>query len=523
MKTLVCLTAVAALALAGCNNDLTQAARSRRGSSTDELILRARFSGSQELLRGADAAKLKGIWDLKSSAELRNVALDRFSRLPHLWLSGALPKGSPDQATLFRPMLEDVLANESMVEWRTAPVFALAARLPDARAQVWDRNLRQVLTGWTLGTPAAVNAGGRTGWEWTKAGAFSMRFTRAGEWTLLTVGNDVAKVETDLLARLKAPRAGAWLEGDANLAHFKGRLPLFENFDNLPSAHFSLSNRADFVRTLIQLEFPKPHSWKPEPWQIPTNMLSDRIIDFTAVRGVSGVFESVPFFRNLGWTPMPSQVIGWGNRDVPFQFYYATPARSVTNRLPALAPKIRAEVHRTLGTNLQGTIAWQPTQQELMWSGLPIAVPSLFQARAGNTDYLTLGLFPLVKSKQAPPAELFQQFYGRSDVVLYDWESSQFRILNWRQMYQVMEIATHRPLTPTKSISQRWQADVGPLLGDCITELKAVSPTQMTLVRKSTTGLSSYELVTLSRWLESTAFPGFGTFSSAPGRARPVY
>ena len=523
MKLFVSLLAVVAFVLAGCNNDLTKPGASRLFGSND-LILHAHFVGSENLFKSPDAAKLHEVWNLKSSGDLRNLALDRFSRLPYFWLSNALPKGVPDQSALFRPVFEDVLARESYINWRATPVFSLAVRLPEARSQAWDKNLRQVLSGWKLGNPTALNTPGTSGWELSKAGAFSIRFSRAGEWTRLTVGQDAANAEANVVLGLKSPRpSGAWLEGDMNLAHFKGRIPWLEYYDNLPTAHFSLSNRADFVRTLVQLDFPKPHNWKSEPWQIPTNMMSDRIMDFTAVRGVAGVLDALPLMHNTGWNPMPSQVCGWGNRDLPFQFFYATPAQKVTNRLVAIAPRLRSEVHRTLGSNVQGSIDWNAARQELVWSGLPLAGPSLFQGLDGNTEFLTLGLFPLMKSRRPPPAELFEQLKGRNDLVFYDWESTAFRIPSWWQFYQIAELGTHRRLSPTNLVNQRWQIEVASFMGDSATELRATSPSQMTLARKSTLGLTSFELVTLSRWLDSADFPAFGLYpATPPPRGRPV-
>ncbi len=519
MKTIVSLLAVAAVTLVGCNNNLTSSGASRRTAGQD-LILHTHFVGSEELLKSPDAAKLREVWNLKSSVELRNLVLDRFSRLPFFWLSNALPSGAADQAVLFRPLLEDVMARESFIHWRATPVFAMAVRMPEVRSQAWDKNLRQVLAGWKLGNPNAISVAGTTGWELSKAGAFSIRFSRAGDWTRLTVGQDAAKAEASLVQSISASRpSGAWLEGDMNLAQFKGRIPWLEFYDNLPTAHFSLSNRADFVRTLVQLDFPKPHNWKTEPWQIPTNMMSERIMDFTVVRGVAGVLDALPVIHNVGWTPVPSQISGWGTRDLPFQFYYATPARNVTNRLVSLAPRLRSEVRRTLGTNLQGNVEWSPSRQELLWTGLPLAAPSLFQGRDGNTEFLTLGMFPLMKSRQPPPAELLEQLKGRDDLVLYDWESTQFRVPSWRQFYQIAEIGTHRRLSPTNLVSQRWQSEIASHLADSATELRATSPSQMTLVRKSTIGLNSFELVTLTRWLDSAEFPSFGMFP--PGSARP--
>jgi hypothetical protein len=135
---------------------------------------------------------------------------------------------------------------------------------------------------------------------------------------------------------------------------------------------------------------------------------------------------------------------------------------------------------------------------------------------------VALEFFPIVKTKQPLPQELFEQFSGRDDVVMYDWESTQYRMSTWRQMYQLAELATRRRLTPTNAPSQRWQTEAMSRLKDCVTEVRVTSPTQMTLVRKSTIGFTAFELVTLSRWIESTSFPGFGVFTlQEPPRTAP--
>ena len=113
--------------------------------------------------------------------------------------------------------------------------------------------------------------------------------------------------------------------------------------------------------------------------------------------------------------------------------------------------------------------------------------------------------------KERPPQELFAQI-APSDLVVYDWESTPHRMHTWRQVYQLGEIGSHRSLTPTNAVDQRWQTDLMPLLRDSVTEMHATSPTQMTLLRKSTVGLSAFELVTLSRWIESVSFPAFGVY-----------
>src|SRR5688500_3325828 len=128
MKIFVSLLAVAIAALVGCKNDLTQAGRA---GAPDELVLRAHFIGANQLLKDSNGAQLKEIWNHKSSTDFRDRALDQFARLPFLWLSNSLPKGSQEQAALFRPLLNDALLHESFLEWRAAPGVSLAARLPE--------------------------------------------------------------------------------------------------------------------------------------------------------------------------------------------------------------------------------------------------------------------------------------------------------------------------------------------------------------------------------------------------------
>jgi hypothetical protein len=516
MKTLFSTFAFAAVAFVGCNNDFTQANRSGTAGG-DDLILRAHFIGSEQLLKDKEAVKFKEVWNLKASAQLRDEVLARFSHLPFLWLSNSLPKNSLDQPFLFRPILDDALAHESFVEWR-ATAFALAARLPAARAQAWDGNLRQVISIWRLGTPAMFNGDGVSGWELSRTGAPSVRFARAGDWVTVIIGQSAAGIESNVLARVKgfAKPSGAWLEGDANLVEFKRRVPVLENFSNLPAAHFSLSNRADFVRTLVRLDFPRPHQWKPEPWLIPTNVIWDPLTDFTAARGIARALDEVPLIRDSGWSPMPNQFCGWGNRNLPFQLFYSAPSRNVNAQLRRVEPKLRAEINRASGTNLIGSLGWDSNNVELIWRGLPLATPGFVPVRDGGEEFVVVQFFPMLKTKERPPQELFAQIAGRDDLVLYDWESTEFRVPHWRQMYQLAEIATHRTLTPTNTPAQRWQFDVPALLGDTVTEVRTTSPTQMTLVRKSSIGLTAFELVTLSRWIESTDFPAFGIFPPQP-------
>ncbi len=521
MKTLVSAVALAAMVFAGCQNDFSRAIAPR--TAGDDLVLRAHFIGSEQLSKDKSAPALNEVWKLKSSADLRNHALDRFAGLPFFWLSNALPKGASNQSALFRPLLDDALAWESFVEWH-ASAFSLATKLPDSRAKDWDNNLRRAIANWKLGTPSPLSHPGANGWELTRAGASLFRFARVGDWTAVTIGPGATSVESNAFARIKqlpGKSSGAWLEGDANLAQWRGRLSVLDGFNDLPTAHFSLSNRADFVRTLVHLDFPKPHQWKTEPWQMPTNLMWDPLMDFTVARGIGGVLEKLPVFSKLGWDPAPSQICGWGIRDFPFQVNYAFPARNVNRHLNNIAPRLRTEIQRLGGTNFLGFLVLETNQLNLSWRGLPLAAPQIEAVKDGSKEFAVVSFFPIARLKDRPPQELFAQI-ERNDLVLYDWESTQHRMNTWRQVYQLGEIGTQRPLSFTNALDQRWQTDIAPRLRDCVTEMHASSPSQMTVVRKSSVGLSAIELVTLSRWIESADFPAFGFYPPQGTKRFPI-
>ena len=523
-KHLWMLAAVALVVLTACN--VKVASSSRRNADTDPLILRAHFIGTEQLFAAPESAKLKEIWNIKSTAALREEALTHFALLPSFWLGENLGQGAAPQTNLFRPLLDDILKRESYVEWTAKPDFLLAIHLNDARAKVWETNLRQALVNWKFGEPVAAKFDSASGFELKRAGVPGVfRFVRAGDWVVVSAGSGNSPRETELLASVKAlgrpaKATGAWLDGDANLARFDGWLPILANFENLPTAHFSVSNRADFVRTYATLDFPKPHGWKSEPWLIPSNQIHDPLISFLAVRGVAPIIDSFKQIRELGYKPTPNQIIGWGYSALPFQFNYAAPSRDVINQLKNIAPKM-PELLLGSGKQLTGEIGWDTNGNEIVWRGFPMAVPHLGSLRDSGREFLAFGCFPLLRSTNKAPPELYRALEGRNELVAFDFEMTQFRVPHWRQFYQLAEIGSKRMLTSTNAPFQRWLFEATPMLGEAVTELRATSPKQMTLVRKSSLGLTAGEIVTLGRWLESTNFPAFGVFSPQPPKRVP--
>ncbi len=518
------LTVVTLGALTACS---VKVASSSRRTGAAPLILRAHFIGTAQLFASPDAAKLNEAWGRPASAALRDHLLSRAALVPSFWLGDVLPKGAATQTNLFRPLLDDVLANESYVDALATPEFVLAVKVSDARARVWQTNLWQALVNWKLGRPAAVKIANATGFELKTAGLpGAFRCLRAGEWIVVSAGGSTAR-EAAVLAGIQslgrpAKPTGAWLDGEANLARLDAWLPVLAHFENLPVALFSFSNRTDFVRTHATFTFPKAHGWKPEPWLIPTNQIHDPLVNFLAVRGVAPLLEAYPPVAGLGYKPLPNQIFGWGYNGLPFQYNYAAPSSNVREQLRPLTPRLAKLIHGPQLNGLTGQIFWDTNSQQIVWQGLPIALPQLGTLRDGGRDYLATASFPLLHLTNRPPPGLYQAFVSRNDVVAFDYEITGSRLPHWRQYFQLAEMTSRRPLASTNSPSLQWLLELqawlekNPQSAEAVTEVRSTSATQMVLTRKSVTGLTAVELVTLGRWLESTNFPAFGIFPPVP-------
>lgn len=514
-----------------------QAAPAPSENPANYLFLRCHFVGLNRLLADPDAAKLKQVWSLPATADVRKQVLDRMARLPHQALSGQLPKGASNQMALFRPLLEDLLPSESFLELRGTgsrpSEFVLAVQLSDDRARVWRTHLEQALNAWKLGEIAPAKPQAGEGWIFKPRNSNNaFAYTRAGQWVVLGIGSPNLPLHAEILKRIQAdgrpaPKAvGNWLEADANLARLKPYLPPLAPYQNLPLVHLSLSNHADYVRTSARVQFLQPHGWRNENWLIPTSLIRDPLISFTAMQGIAPLLAQWKFFQQLRLEPMPNQTTVWSQANIPFLTQVAVPLKNAGPQLARLAPRLPSLVLSNSAMPLPGTIEWNTNFQAVVWKGLPIAMPQLSAIKDQKSEYLVFSLFPRLASTNLPPPELFKQVEGRTNLVYYDWEITEARLKQWRPLYQLMDIATHHRLVRTNAPTQRWISSLAPLLGNTITELESVSPTEFSLVRKSHCGLTGFELLSLTRWLDSPEFPKFSlvgqpgpTISRQPKRA----
>ena len=183
--------------------------------------------------------------------------------------------------------------------------MALAIRLNAERARLWQTNLAALLeslTGSRAGrrprpTPTAGNC--KHHQDDQPAPSALTRFlelARAGEWTVIGVGGETNVLAGEMLALMRARWPAVRPAAERVLAVTRtltcGASPARCRCDwqlpaGLPRLTLSAIGDGGNVRTAGQLNFPKPLPFELEPWNIPTNLIHEPLVSFTAVQGVA--------------------------------------------------------------------------------------------------------------------------------------------------------------------------------------------------------------------------------------------
>ena len=491
--------------------------------SSQGPLFRYHFAGRAHLPTGTNATRFREIDALTATADLRGAIAQKLAAaaLP-FWIKD-LPAGATDQSALLRPLFDDFLAAEAFMEVRGAAGStdtALAIELGEDRAQLWSNNLKQLMAAWKLGAPRDVTTEGFKGWEVKRAQApNTFQFFRAGKWVVLGLGQERLTQLPLLIAEAKkSGRPVAALKNDfldlaADLPGLRAWFPILAQWP-LPPVLATMSGRGETVRTEVRLQYSGRIPWKPEPWKIPTNIVSEPLTSFTVAQGVALWLGQVKGLAGLGLNPMPNQFCAWGINHEQCRMFFAAPVTGSTNVMSRLSVNAPAFARLWL-TNAQGDFLYVTNKAQLAWSGLPWLIPFIQADRNGRDEYLFGGIFPPSPKQVPPPDELFTQIRGRTNLLYYDWEITEQRLINSKQLYQLACILDWRRPPATNSIPQRWLSAIGPKLGNTATEVTLTGPQELVMVRRSHLGFTGFELATLAMWLDSPAFP-LGFQLSAP-------
>ncbi len=510
MKKILTGVGLAGMILAsGCLEQSGAGSRSYKGP-----LFRYHFAGRAQLPSGTSTNRLKEIDALPITGELRGQLADKLAATAWPFWRKDLPAGTANQGALLRPLWDDFLAAEAYVEVRGAPGrtdTALAIELSDERAQLWSAKLKQLMAAWKLGTPRDIAAEGFKGWEAKKAPApGTFRFFRAGKWVLLALAQDNPEQLPALLQEArKTGRPVPALSGRfLDLAvDFPGLRPWFPlgSFP-LPPVLASMSGLGENVRTEVKFQYSSKIPWTYEAWKIPTNLISEPLISFTLGQGIAPLLRQVKGLAEVGLDPMPNQFCCWGIKHAQCRMFVTLPVPHAVETMRATAAAWPKFLQSTL-TNSHGEFFYVSNRAELVWGSLPFSVPVIHAEQNGKDEFLFAAIFPLQSPPTPVPEELFAQVRGRTNLIYYDWELTDERLVHGKQFYQLLYFADSRRLPPTNTVSKRWLSAIRPKLGNTITEITQSGPQELSLVRKSHLGFTGFEIATFSAWLDTPGFP----------------
>jgi hypothetical protein len=498
----------------GCNK------KGESESKTDgpSLLARSHFVGSRHLSSGTDAAKLREIWALPETRQLLEQTLLKLTHAPRTFYGDRISSAQDERgAALLRPLLDNLLGEESFFQVR-GPAdqhaeWTLLIELPAERLKVWTSSLEELANLWGLGRPTERTVEGYAAREIKRTNAPNLVvWAEAGQWLVLSIGQNSLPTFSEALGRIKStgrpiPKAsGYWLQLEADLPRLHQALSLSASI-RWPTMALSLTGAGENLRSTMRLAFAESMTGPLPPWRVPTNIIREPLVSFTAMRGVGPLLGTCPTVSKLQLTAPPNEVFLWAQDGTAFQTFWAWPAQEAINTLKRIAEVAPSLVSPELQKRGVAQIIWQPTNSQVFWKALPAITPFLTRSEDGGREYITGGLFPPLRSTNPPPPDLLAQFIDRTNLLYYDWEITQGRLFQWQVLSQLFAVIADKPQLTTNYAALPWLLKIGPYLGNTVTEITVNSPREWSLNRKSHLGLTGVELVTLARWLESTNFP----------------
>jgi hypothetical protein len=511
-----------------------------------ETVARVHWLGKRRLAAETSGTNFMDIWNLPASARLEAQTLDKLSfaswRFAHgdAAVTNVVSAITNTAATVtnaasaqLRPLLDDLVSEESYLEvcqlTNQAGELAFAIRLSDERARLWETNLAAVLESLTTIRPMTAT-GDRHGWllkqsHWPNL----IELARVGEWTILGAAQDHNALLGEMLARIQrdhAPAAASptnlWVEADFDLRRVAAAMLLGWRLPaDWPRIFLTVTGNGEDVLTRAKLNFAQPLPFELEAWNVPTNLIHDPIVGFTALRGASSWLSSLKIWSDLQLGAPPNQLYLWALKGAPIQTYFAAARPDAAKPLSQITSRLLNAGNSWLATNGMGSFQ-QSSNGVTGLVGIPFASPHLEVLTNDTVEYLYGGFLPLVASTNLLPVELYYAVTNQPNLVLYDWELTAARTDGWIFLGQTLRLMLGKPQLPRGSAGLTWLQTTGPKLGNCATALTRTGTNQLTLVRRSSMGFTAFELHLLADWLESPQFPrGLHSLSAPPDLTKP--
>jgi len=485
----------------------------------DETLARIHFIGTRQLLARTNAVTLNKIAALKETAAFKALVLNKLASAPAR-AAGQAAEAAADSAGVVRPLIEDILEEESFLEARivegSQPEWALATRLTPERATQWGANLKAFISKIGAGAPEPFKAGEATGWQAaTSSTSRFFRFLANDSWAILGIGGETATLPAEMSAKIDAGDNPAPADEDGHLditADFPRLVETFgwTRWSGLPHVDLQTRIEGDGVKTTGTIVLAKPLESELTEWRIPTNTVHDPLISFTAVNGTASWLDKLTLIQKLELNETPNQLFSWAMSGPFYLSYIALPAPGATNQIKALAAKFDALSRDELTKRGMGAITNIAGAASAHWiNAFPIVRPFIGTSEEPDDSFLQLGLLPVKQGSftNPPPAGLLELVQSRKNLIYYDWEITQARLGQLPTIFQLSTLLSKSPKLYGQTTTDRWVAAVGKLLGNTATEIIKKTPRELEVVRKSHLGLSAFEILMFAYWAQGDEFP----------------
>lgn len=497
-----------------------------RAAEGDGPLLRCHFAGTDKLATDTNSAALRHLWSIPESQSFRREVIRKLALTSTGELKKYLAHSSVEESdSVFAALFDDVSKHESHLEVRAVAgkieTFCAIA-LPDAGKTQWENRLGQLFVGADRGKKRSNPGEDKSRWEVAfPASPAVLRCERAGRWLVLRWSAHGLTQKFDSVSRLGKDagasgfRGNEWFDAEIDWPRLSKWVPVDSAFLKPARLQINVSSRAGDIRGVARATYPTAFGWNSVRWSVPTNLIRDPLVGFTAARNISPFVNLPANLSQAGLNPFTNQVYAWSLSTAPFQSFILLRTPNPSNELRRLSKTLPATFNPVLAQKQAGKLEWDPKRFAILWKGLSVLTPFLrAQTDTNSGSYLSFGLFPEISSTNPAPAELVGQVVGRTNLVYYDWEITQARIGHWRVLSKMPFLAA--PFNPPKGTNaenrlllatERWLSAIAPLLGNTITEATVASNKELSATRRSPIGFTAMELVALARWVNSPWFP----------------
>lgn len=514
---------VSVAALAGCYKDKGAGSAANR----DEM-LRAHWAGRTNFLSNTNTAYQAALWRMPEGQKFEEYMLDRLA-FAMIRVGGQTnySPASTNSARHWRELLKAAIDNESFLQLSTTKAGGLegglAIRTSREGASEWKKALSEALS--TGGVGASTAQGG---WNInTSSGVARLTFHEQNGWTALAFNsggsNSVFLKELTKLGPMNSKGTNSWFQAVADVSLLERAIGFSLEPVGLRRTDLSMHSDGEFVRTTARLAFDHKLKMPLEPWSIPTNIIRNPMLNFTAVRGIRPWMEE--WLAQTGVkTGAPNQLFLWSLQGGAIFSYAAMPVPQATKLVDELSVGLRQQFGSWITNNARGSLVYDAKGHEFAWVSLPVFTPG-FSAVTSNVGNVLLGKVGMMTPPPTTlpfPPQLLDVLQNKKQLAYYQWEITENRLSDLFLITQAGRLAFRKAQMPANSPSVNFLKAAAPKLGNSVTTVTHSEPAELLLERKSHSGLTALEWHLAADWVESPQFPrGLHTLlGTTPGMLR---